>query len=297
MARQAALAPARIRPITPRKTPPAWLDFEQLRLAASFQAKHYAFIQQVLGTSSLAATFAARDIAPILMLTQRLPRDFTPRMQETGALMGRIMADFSGREGFLKNNYAEAVALGELHQKVAEATRGGLKWNPRERLPMNAQSFAFVLYTFAWWPIEAMIARKLVEPGKDRKELDAWLHYWSVLGHGMGVDRELLPLSYTLAKERVELLRQAQYVPVGAPRPEGIPILLGGQVRFIATMLVSKPGGAPPGKSALEKLYGFGAQALFGMILLSPGLNEALGLEKDGTTQLIRFAQRETASN
>ncbi|MCX6366859.1 MAG: hypothetical protein NTX57_09130, partial [Armatimonadetes bacterium] len=103
----------------------------------------------------------------------------------------------------------------------------------------------------------------------------------------------LLPLSYTLAKERVELLRQAQYVPVGAPRPEGIPLLLGGHVRFIATMLVSKPGGAPPEKSALAKLFPFAAQSLLSFIRLSPGLAEALGLEKEGGRQLTEFAHRE----
>ncbi|WP_309718623.1 oxygenase MpaB family protein [Armatimonas sp.] len=295
--KQAVIEQARTRLITPRKTPPSWLDFEQLLLAGSFQAKRQAFIQQVEGASSLAATFAARDIAPILMQTGRLPKDFTPRMQETAELMNRVMGRFTSREDFLKRNYAEAIALGELHQQVGEMAGRTLKWNPRERLPMNAQSFAFVLYTFAWWPIEALIARKLVEPGKDSKELDAWFHYWSVLGHGMGLDRELLPLSYALAKERVDLLRQAQYTRAGEPRPEGIPLLLGGQVRFIATMLVTKLGGAPPEKSASEKLYAFGAQALFGMIVLSPGLKEALGLEKDATTQLIRFAQRETVSS
>ena len=295
MTRQAAIERARTRPLTPKKAPPPWLDAEQLRLAESFQARHSSFIQQVLGTSSLAATFAAQDITPILMQTRRLPSDFTPRMQETRVLMNRIMARFSSREAFLKNSYTEAVALGALHQQVAEATRGALKWNPKERLPMNQQSFAFVLYTFAWWPIEALVARKMVDPVKEVKELDAWFHYWSVLGHGMGVDRELLPQSFALAKEQVAALRQAQYVPAGAPRPEGIPTLLGGQVRFIATQLSAKPGSASPDASVLEKLYPFCAQVLFSMIQLSPELPEALGLEKNAMAELIRFTKSRPA--
>ncbi|MBB6053448.1 oxygenase MpaB family protein [Armatimonas rosea] len=293
--KQAALAQARTRPITPRKTPPSWLDFEQLQRAGDFQKRHSAFIQQVLGTSSLAATFAARDIAPILMQTERLPKDFTARMQETVALMNRVMARFTSRDEFLKNNYREAVSLGELHRQVGESVRGAVRWDPRERLPMNQQAFAFVLYTFAWWPVEALITRKLVDPAKDEKDLDAWLHYWSVLGYGMGLDRELLPLSYAVAREQVVALRQAQYLPSSTPRPEGIPTLLGGHVRFLATMLATKPGGPVPEKATVDKLIPFAAQALLGMIALSPGLSEALGLEKDALAQLIRFAQREVA--
>jgi ER-bound oxygenase mpaB/B'/Rubber oxygenase, catalytic domain len=291
--KQAVIMQARTRPITPRKTPPPWLDFEQLQRAEGFQARYSGSIQQVLGTSSLAATFAARDITPILMQTQRLPKDFTPRMQETSVLMGRIMARFSDREGFLKGNYSEAVALGELHQQVAEATRAALKWNPRERLPMNAQSFAFVLSTFSWWPIEALLARNTVDALRDRRELDAWFHYWAVLGYGMGLDRELLPLSYEEARAQVAALRGAQYVPEGAPRPEGIPTLLGGQVRFLATTLLRKPSGPPPEKSAVDKLVPFAAQVLWGQIALSPSLKEALGLDKDAVATLVRFALRE----
>ena len=289
-----ALTQARVRPITPRKTPPPWLDFEQLQRARDFQQKHRAFLQQVLGTSSLAATFAARDITPILMQIGRLPKDFTPRMQETAELMNRVMAGFTSREDFLKKNYREAVALGELHQQVGEMAHRTLKWNPRERLPMNQQAFAFVLYTFAWWPIEALIARKIIDPTQDEKELDAWLHYWSVLGYGMGVQHDLLPRTYRTAQPLVEALRQAQYVQKGNPRPEGIPVLLGGQVRFLATMLVGKPGAAPPEKSALAKLFPFAAQSLLSLIRLSPGLIEALGLESDPAGQLMRFAQSET---
>jgi hypothetical protein len=290
---QKLIKQARTRPIVPRKEPPPWLDAEQLQTAQAFQKKHRTYIMQVHGTSSLAATFAAQDIAPVLMTTGRLPNDFVKRMQETQAMMESIQTSFANRETFLKNNYANAVELGNLHRQVADSVRGPLKWNPRERIPMSQQAFAFVLYTFAWWPIEAMMAQKTTDTNKpdNSKELDAWFHYWSVLGYGMGVMQELLPMSYAIAKERIEWLRQAQYVPIGKPRPEGIATLLGGQVLLIAQTMSGKPNADISDTSARDKLIPFSAGILSSMIALSPGLREALGLEKEPIKQLIGFAK------
>jgi hypothetical protein len=287
------LEQARTRPLVPRPEPPPWLNEEQLQTAEAFQKKYRAYILQIHGTSSLAATFAAQDIAPVLMQTGRLPKDFIKRMQETQAMMESIQASFASRAMFLQNNYVRAVELGNLHRDVADSVRGPLRWNPKERIPMSQQAFAFVLYTFAWWPIETMIAQKRIDVTQSdaRKELEAWFHYWSVLGYGMGVMPELLPMSFVVAKERVGWLRQAQYVPLGKPRPAGIPTLLGGQVLLIAQMMSGKPSGDSSDTSARDKVLPFAARILSGMIALSPGLREALGLEKEPTNQMVGFAK------
>jgi ER-bound oxygenase mpaB/B'/Rubber oxygenase, catalytic domain len=288
---QKLMEQARTRPIVPRKEPPPWLDWEQLQTAQAFQKKYRAYIMQVHGTSSLAATFAAQDIAPVLMQTGRLPNDFVKRMEETQTMMESIQTSFASRETFLKNNYVNAVELGNLHRQVADSVRGPLKWNPKERIPMSQQAFAFVLYTFAWWPIEAMLAQKTTDTSKSNKEFDAWFHYWSVLGYGMGVMQELLPLSYAIAKERVEWLRQAQYVPIGKPRPEGIATLLGGQVLLIAQVMSKKNSDDISDTSSRDKLIPFSAGMLSSMIAQSLGLREALGLEKEAVNQLIGFTK------
>ena len=277
---------ARTRPITPRCALPSWLDLERLRKGQALYLRRRAFIQQVLGTSSLAATFAARDITPVLMQTGRLPSDFTRRMQETQEWVERLLEGFPSREAFIKNNYAQATALGELHRNVAERVTSTLKWNPRERLPMNQQAYGFVLATFAWWPLEALQAKNIPEETKD---LEAWLHLWAVLGYGMGVSEALLPKTLPQTKALVESLRKAQYAHVGEPRPEGIPVLLGGQVRLIVTAM-----GGKPDKPTLEKLAPFATRVLLSQLMLSPGLCEALGLEKtekEAGEQLLGFAK------
>jgi hypothetical protein len=265
---------ARTQPLRPNRTPPVWLDEAQLLSGQAFLAKHNTMIQQVLSGSSLAATFAARDVTPILMQTGKLPKSFLPRMMETGILMAGIEAKFASRDEFVRKNYVRAVSLGELHVSVAAITKPALGWDPKQRVPMSQQAYAFVLYTFAWWPIEALLALRKIDPMSDRKEIDAWFHFWSVAGYGMGVLEELLPKNYAEARERVALLRQAQYFSATEPPTDGIPTLLGGQVKMLAAM---RP----------DRLRA--ARQLAELIALSPGLMEALGLGKDPVTQLLAY--------
>jgi hypothetical protein len=288
------VAQARTKPHHPRKSPPKWMDYAQVEAGYGFLAKHRGAIMRVLGTSSLAATFAAKDVTPVLMDTGRLPKDFSPRMRETGEWMDTIFARPDGKEGFVANNYARAVALGRMHAMVAESTGPNLKWDPKERVPLNQQSYAFVLYSFVWWPVEAQIARGVVDPVEDRKELDAWFHLWSVIGYGMGVSEDLLPRDYTRAAALVPLLRQAQYAAPGEKLPEGIPILLGGHVRMLtertaAQFAPKSEGGAKP-KANATLMYPMVAKGFADTLRLSPGLLEALGLGKDATKQLTRYA-------
>lgn len=289
------VAQARTKPHKPQKDPPKWMDFAQVEAGYGFLAKHQRTVMQVLGTSSLASTFAAKDVAPVLMDTGRLPKDFSPRMRETGEWMDQIFARPEGKEAFLKNNYARAVALGRMHAMVAESTEPNLKWDPKVRVPLNQQSYAFVLYSFAWWPVEAMIAKKEIDPLADRKELDAWFHFWSVVGFGMGVSEDLLPREYARAEALIPLLRRAQYTAPGEKLPDGLPVLLGGHVRMLtertAAQFAPKSGeGATKPKGNASLMYPMVAKGFADILRVSPGLLEALGLGDDAAAQLARYA-------
>lgn len=279
-----AVRKARTQSISVRPKPPKWMDFERVQAGYAFLGKHGKMAGQIMGTSSLAATFAAKDIAPVLMETGRLPKDFQQRMRETGEWMDTIFDPPKDSEDFTNREYTRAVELGQMHADVASLVRPKLHWNARERVPMNEQAFAFVLYTFVWQPVEAMIATKEVDPVRDAKELDGWFHLWSVLGYGMGVNEALLPKNFEQAVKTVALLRKAQYASPGESLPEGIPILLGGHVNMIAAKLAEKSKGDP------RKMAPAAAIALAGVFALSPGLTEALGLQHDAVARLTEYA-------
>lgn len=285
-----AVRSARVKPIAPQSQPPKWMDFDRVQAGYAFLGKHGQMVSRVLGTSSLASTFAAKDITPVLMQTGRLPKDFQQRMRETEAWMDEIFAPPKDQDDFAKREYARAVDLGRMHAGVAEMVGGELKWNPKERVAINGQAFAFVLYSFAWWPVEAMVATKEVDPTRDAKELDAWFHLWRVIGYGMGVPETLLPRNYAQAGEMVALLRKAQYAAVGETLPEGIPVLLGGQVRMVAAQL------ARQSKTTPKETMPVAAKALAGLFALSPGMSQALGLGPDPTARLLEYAALPTAN-
>jgi hypothetical protein len=281
---------ARIQAITPHSKAPSWMDYDKVRVGFGFLEKHQKFIQQILGTSSLAATFAAKDITPLLMQTGRLPRDFSQRLKETDHLVNALLQPNNSRDEFLTKNLAQAHQLGLLHAAVAKQVTGALRWNPQERVPMNQQAYGLVLYTFAWWPVEALEATKQIDVKQVQNELEGWFHLWSVIGYGMGVSEGLLPTSYTRAKEIVSLLRKAQYAGTGEKLPEGISVLLGGQVRWLAEGIAAQSEAKP----TPEQVQPDAAALLAKVIKLSPGLSEALGLESDPTAQLTRYASTST---
>jgi hypothetical protein len=278
---------SRTQSIKPHAAPPSWMNYDKVRLGFEFIKKHDEFISQILATSSLASTFAAKDITPVLMQTGRLPKDFAQRLKETGRFMDAIMQPTNSREAFLSGNLAQAYQLGLLHAGVARQMKGVLHWNRKERVPMNEQAYALVLYSFAWWPVEALEASKQIDHEQVSKELEGWFQLWSVVGYEMGVSDALLPTDYAKARETVALLRSAQYVGAGDKVPDGIPILLGGQLRWLAAATSAQPGAD---KSTPEQLLSGVAGQFAQVIALSPGLSEALGLGSDPAAQLIQDA-------
>ena len=199
---------ARTHSITPRDTPPSWMDFDKVRAGGDFIKKHLDFINQILGTSSLASTYAAKDITPVLMQTGRLPKDFSRRLNETTEYIKLMMLPINGRDEFVSKNLATGYKLGQIHVGVAKQMKV-LHWNRKERIPINLQSFALVLESFAWWPVEALEATKQIDCTMPDKEIEGWFHFWSVMGYELGVSEELLPTSYAKAKELVALLKKA----------------------------------------------------------------------------------------
>jgi hypothetical protein len=291
---ETAVEQARIQAITPRSTPPAWMDDDKIRLGFEFMKQHDEFIQQILATSSLASTFAAKDITPVLMQTGQLPKNFAQRLKETGRFMNAIMEPHNGRAEFVQANLGQAYQLGRLHAGVAKQMRGILHWNRKERVPMNEQAYGFVLYSFAWWPVEALEATGQIKPEEKGRELDGWFHFWSVVGYEMGVSEKLLPVNYARAREMAVLLRNAQYAHAGEALPDGIPVLLGGHVRWLAAGMAAHSG---PGKVTPEQAVPRIAAMFAQVIKLSPGLSEALGLGSGPEAQLIKDASLPAPQN
>ncbi len=281
-----AVAEARPLAIAPHATPPRWIAWDGIQRGLAFYERHRKPIGGVLATSSLVATYAAVDIAPVLMRTGRLARDYDKRIDETGEWIDAMVKPQSNLDSFLAENYRRAFDLGKLHASIAASMSAkDLGWRAAERVPVNQQAYALVLYSFAWQPLESMAAMHALDVAADSADVDGWCHLWSVLGYAMGEEEELLPRSYSRAAEIIPLLRSRQYAQNATDVPPGVPVLLRGELR----MLMAPRAGAPP--TPADVLQRRSAEMLANAISLSPGLQRALGLSDQPVDDLLKLVR------
>lgn len=279
-----AVAEARTKVITPRATLPQWIDWHRISRGLAFYQHHAKAIGGVLATSSLVETYAAVDIAPVLMRTGRLAREYDKRIDETREWIDSLLKPQPDLKQFQAGNYRRAVDLGKLHAGIASSIPAeDLGWTPDVRVPVNQQAYAFVLYSFAWQPLESLRAMQQLDVTAEASDVEGWCHLWSVLGYAMGVVEELLPRSYTRASEVIPLLRSRQYAAAPAEVPRGVPVLLRGELRML---IASGAHGSPASWAQSQRSA---AQMPAGAISLSPGLQPALGLSDHPTEDLLKL--------
>ena len=266
----------RTRRLLPNATAPNF-DWPRIQHAYAFIDKHRASIQNTHLTSSILALFAGRDTEPVINFTGKLMTDYKRRMQRTTELMDDILATPKEKSDFVKKNYKRGVDLALIHLQVSQAAK--VQWNPKVRIPVSQQSFAYMFYAYAWQPIEFMIATNELDLAKDTKDIDDWLYLWNVLGYGMGMDAQLLPKSSGQAKDLTKLLRAYQLPGPGEEIPRRIRALIRNQMDYLYFV---KDNGQPiddPTKLEVRK-------SLAAQIAAVPGLSQALGLGTDALAGL-----------
>jgi hypothetical protein len=81
-------------------------------------------------------------------------------------------------------------------------------------VPINQEDQAYVLLTFSYVVIRGLERMGVVLDERDR---DAYVHLWNVIGHVMGVQRELMPDGYAEAASLFHALKQR----LAGPSDEG----------------------------------------------------------------------------
>ena len=272
----------RAKRLMPLSVPPA-VDWDRIKNAFAFQDAHSKSISNTLITTSLVSTYACRDIEPVLVYTGKLINDYNKRMQKTGEWINQMLAEPKSKNEFLKKNYKSAVDLGLMHLDVSQTVPvKDLKWDGKVRVPINEQAYAFVLYSFAWQPIEVMEATHEIDPVKDQKGISDWLYLWNVLGYGMGEDQRLLPQSVDQTTTLVQILRNSQYFHQ-SETPKEVQTLLWNEMTFLYAQAGNGLPIDDPTKLSIR-------QMLEQQITFSPGLSVALGLGPNAAIGLEQMA-------
>ena len=209
---------------------PAWADRDKLERAETLFMEYGALSVTMLFCSSLPECYVIPDLAAVLHATGKLETHTDYRIRATGAMIFPVMMaggltapDGGGIAQILKVRLIHATvrnlilrgspesalaALGGANGKNAKSagdvpplstgnasdnmhqTLFAHGWETgKEGLPCNQEELAYTLLTFSYVFLCSMQKLGLpLSPGDE----EAYLHAWNVVGHVLGIERELM---------------------------------------------------------------------------------------------------------
>lgn len=234
---------------------PDWADPQLMEAAESVFMAHGPLSCALLFCASLPACYQMPQLAEVLHLSGQLEQHTEHRIRQTAAMIFPVMmkgglgsADGGGVAQVLKVRLIHATIRHLIvHRQADEAD--ALKderhrawcrhaWDSaRLGTPCSQLELAFTLLTFHCVFLRALRTLGL---GLSRREEQAYLHAWNVVGHVLGVDDGLMAHDMDTALQLLERLGHFQVDLAGAsdPRPALGSALVGALSRSIAIPVV-----------------------------------------------------------
>lgn len=178
---------------------PAWASPDQLRLGQQFLCEHGLEIASALFYSSLPYSYTAARGARVLMYTAELTGGRTTRrLAETGQMLLDLMAVDPDKDPLTAGTPGFAAARGVrlFHAAVRFMIKNDpdARWDEDELgVPINQEDLLGTLIVFTVVAVDAL--EKLgVDFSTDEAKAfrEAYVHYWLVVGHHLGIRYELL---------------------------------------------------------------------------------------------------------
>lgn len=168
---------------------PDWVDHALMRKGHQFFAKNSREIMALLGYLSLPYCYAAADGARVLWLSERIRDNTSQRLAETAQFVFDVME----KDAFEPTGYGirsiQKVRL--IHAAIRYHVNRSGKWEASEwGVPVNQEDMAGTNLAFS-----LIILRGLRKMGKviSFEDSEAYLYYWKVISHLLGIVPELLP--------------------------------------------------------------------------------------------------------
>jgi hypothetical protein len=229
---------------------PDWADPAQIARAEYGFMDIGAMSCTLLFCASLPECYVVPDLAAVLHATGQLDQHCEYRIRATAAMIFPVMMH-GGLTTAAGGGVAQTLKVRLIHATIrylllhgavesfdmatplpgqAVANAGGAPntmqqqllangWNPaRDGLPCNQEELAYTLLTFGYVYLRALRTLGLRLPARDE---NAFLHAWNVVGHLLGIERDLMPTSFEHAAVLFTQLqndgRRHPYLP--DPRP------------------------------------------------------------------------------
>jgi ER-bound oxygenase mpaB/B'/Rubber oxygenase, catalytic domain len=187
---------------------PDWADGDKIRAAEKFFARHGIWVSLALYFSSLPTCYACARGVRVLHLTARLFTDPRRRIAETGQMVLDVMAPGGLSQKGKGIRDVQKVRL--MHAAVRHLIVNSEEWNQAWGEPVNQEDMAGTLLSFSLNP---QICLPKLGVQVERQETESYLHTWNVVGHIMGIHRNLLPDNAEEAKELAAAIGRRNYEP------------------------------------------------------------------------------------
>ncbi len=191
---------------------PAWADRDAVHRGQDIFAEHVPQLGLGLWMASIPAGYAGAHGAEVLTHTARLVSDARRRFLETGQFIIDVMT-----HGGLQPGGAGLADIRHVRLMHASA-RHLLQHNdvPNQPpfdvetfgVPINQEDLLGTLFTFSLVGLQ-VLDRSGVRMSASDKE--AYVHTWNVVGHGMGIREDLLPLNFNDSEIVFARIRRRAY--------------------------------------------------------------------------------------
>lgn len=191
---------------------PPWADLDKIKRGQQLFETWGVLITLCLFCASLPAAYAAANGVKVLYLTARLDTDARRRVMETGQFLMDALAVGGLDEHGKGRRIIQRVRL--MHSAVRNLIKArnekqpGLWDAPNWGTPINQEDLAGTLLTFSYVVAEPMPRLGVRLP---RKDVDAYLHTWNVIGHLLGLCDEMMVHDKTDAAALVDAIRRRQF--------------------------------------------------------------------------------------
>ncbi|OBI82709.1 hypothetical protein A9X00_07110 [Mycobacterium sp. 1245805.9] len=197
---------------------PDWADAAKIKQGQEVFEEYGLFITLCLFCASLPSAYADSDAVKVLYLTAQLDTDARRRVLETGQFLidvctvGGLNTNGKGLRAIQHVRLMHAAVRHLIEDRAAK--HPGM-WNYRDwGVPINQEDMAATILSF--WYVVGDPLRALGVP-LSPKEIDAYLHLWTVIGHLMGVVDEMRPHNATEANALLDTIKRRRFTA----SPEG----------------------------------------------------------------------------
>jgi hypothetical protein len=197
---------------------PEWADAAKIRKGQEVFEEYGLFITLCLFCASLPSAYADAKAVKVLYLTAQLDTDARRRVMETGQFLIDVCRvgglDPNGK-GLRAIQHVRLMHAAVRHLIQDRAGKHPGVWNYNSwGVPINQEDMAATILSF-WYVVGEPMSRLGVELEDD--EIDAYLHLWNVIGHLMGVVKDLRPNDAADANALLEAIKRRRFMA----SPEG----------------------------------------------------------------------------